>query len=405
MAFWIVAGLLVLLIVALLLLALLRTRADPAPAASHDMQVYRDQLDEVERDLARGVLRADEADRAQLEVSRRLLEADRAHRATATAGGATRAQRLAGAGLVLALMAGAVALYWQIGQRGYPDMPLGARIAAAEDTRANRPTQAEAEAAFEAGRPARPELDPQFAVLLDRLRAALQETPDDLQGLELLAVNEARAGNYQAAAEARRRVIEVRGDAADAGDMADLAELMIVSAGGLVTAEAEAQLDRALALDPRNGPARYYYGLMFGQTGRPDLTFRIWRDLLADSPPDAPWYDAVAARMPSLAQVAGVRWTPPDAPGPSAADIEAAAEMTPEERMQMIRGMVDGLAARLAEDGGSPQEWARLIGALGVLGDTGEASAIWTEAQTVFAGSPEALEIIRAAAVQAGVAP
>ena len=109
--------------------------------------------------------------------------------------------------------------------------------------------------------------------------------------------------------------------------------------------------------------------------------------------------------MPSLAQVAGVRWTPPDAPGPSAADIEAAAEMTPEERMQMIRGMVDGLAARLAEDGGSPQEWARLIGALGVLGDTGEASAIWTEAQTVFAGSPEALEIIRAAAVQAGVAP
>ncbi len=63
--------------------------------------------------------------------------------------------------------------------------------------------------------------------------------------------------------------------------------------------------------------------------------------------------------------------------------------MTPEDRMDMIRSMVDGLSDRLATDGGPPEDWARLINALGVLGDTEQAAAIWTEAQSVFADTPD----------------
>ena len=70
----------------------------------------------------------------------------------------------------------------------------------------------------------------------------------------------------------------------------------------------------------------------------------------------------------------------------------------------MIRGMVEGLALRLAEDGGPPEDWARLIGALGVLGETARARAIWDEARQAFADSPQALAAIRAAAERAGVA-
>ena len=70
----------------------------------------------------------------------------------------------------------------------------------------------------------------------------------------------------------------------------------------------------------------------------------------------------------------------------------------------MIRGMVEGLSARLANDGGTSAEWAQLIGALGVLGDTDRARAIYGEAQVVFGARPEDLAIVRAAAERAGVA-
>jgi cytochrome c-type biogenesis protein CcmH len=77
--------------------------------------------------------------------------------------------------------------------------------------------------------------------------------------------------------------------------------------------------------------------------------------------------------------------------------------MTPEERMDMIRGMVAGLSDRLATEGGSPDEWARLIRAYGVLGETDRAAAIWAEAQQVFPVE-EAIAPIREAARAAGVA-
>ena len=78
--------------------------------------------------------------------------------------------------------------------------------------------------------------------------------------------------------------------------------------------------------------------------------------------------------------------------------------MAPEDREAMIRGMVEGLASRLANDGGTGAEWAQLITALGVLGETERARGIWAEAQDVFAASPSDLETVAAAARQAGVA-
>ncbi|MBS4010063.1 MAG: c-type cytochrome biogenesis protein CcmI, partial [Roseovarius sp.] len=83
----------------------------------------------------------------------------------------------------------------------------------------------------------------------------------------------------------------------------------------------------------------------------------------------------------------------------------AAAEgMDPEAQQEMIRGMVAGLAQRLATDGGTEQDWARLINAYGVLGEQDKAQEVWTEAQAVFAAEPERLAVVRAAAASAGVA-
>ena len=138
------------------------------------------------------------------------------------------------------------------------------------------------------------------------------------------------------------------------------------------------------------------------------MAFSLWRALLTEGPADAPWMGPIREQIEELAWRAGEHrfQLPPEQalPGPSQADMANAAEMSDEDRQAMIRGMVDRLSDRLASEGGTPEEWARLIGALGVLGDTDRAKTIWAEAQTVFAGKDDALATIRAAAEQAGVA-
>lgn len=403
--FWIAAGGMTLAVAATMVASVLRTRPDPADGP-RALQVYRDQLAELDRDAARGLVPAAEAERLRTEIARRLLEADRA-RGAPPAGPTPRAARVAAAVAILAVVgAGSVALYARLGAPGYPDIPLAARIAEADARAAARIGQEAAEARLAALPRPPAATDPRHAELVEQLRAVVAGRPDDLRGHELLARNEAMLGNFAAARRAQATVIALKGDAATAEDHAGLAELMILAAGGFVSPEAEAVLNRTLALDPANGTAHYYMGLLFAQNGRFDLAVRIWRPLLDRSAPDAPWVAPILDQMPEVAALAGVQWSPPErlTRGPSAADVEAAAGMDPEARQAMIRGMVEGLASRLASDGGGPEEWAQLIRALGVLGERDRAATIWAEAQGRFAGAPAALDTIRAAAVTAGVA-
>ena len=252
-----------------------------------------------------------------------------------------------------------------------------------------------------------PDPDPRFAELMDKLRKTVGDRPDDLQGQQLLARNEAALGNFKAAYTAQQAVIRIKGDQSTAEDHAVLAELLIAATGGYVSPQAEDALRKALETDATNQPARYFTGLMLIQNDRPDIAFRLWKGLLEEGPETAPWVPIIRSEIEQLAEIAGVRYTlPPLATqglrGPSAADMQAAAGMSDEDRQGMIGGMVEGLAARLANQGGTPEEWARLIGALGVLGQADRARAILGEARLVFAGNAEALTLIDAAAAQLG---
>lgn len=406
MAFWIAVAGIGLGVTALLLAALLRGRAGGDPAAAYDLRVYRDQLREIDKDVARGLLVPAEAERMRAEVSRRILDADRALASGAAAGAAPRRATLVMAGVVAVVMAGGIWTYLRIGAPGYPDLPLALRIEMADALHRDRPRQAEAEA--EAPQPAQAEADPEFLDLMEKLRAALKERPDDLTGHTLLARNEAALGNYAAAAEAQRRVIALKGAGVTAEDHAALAEMMILAAGGYVSPEAEAELTAALQMDPQNGTATYYAGVMFAQLARPDRAFALWAPLLERSSPEDPWTAPIRAQILQIAAEAGQNnYALPDAasaPGPGAAEMEAAADMTPEERQAMIEGMVAQLGERLATEGGPAEDWARLVSSYGVLGQTEQARAIWEEAQQRFADRPEDLATIRAAAESAGVA-
>lgn len=405
MLFWILCGALVAVVALAFGLSLFRAGGAGGSAAEYDLKVYRDQLAEVDRDLARGVIGAEDAERLRTEIARRILEADRTARGEAGAAAQPRGLSLGAAALMALVLAGSVWVYARVGAPGYPDLPIAGRIAAAEERRASREPQEVAEASAAERLPAPPEADPRWLDLMEKLRAAVAQRPNDVEGLALLARNEAALGNYGAAKDAQRRLVALKGEAATAEDFAALADVMILAAGGEVSPEAEAVLTEALVRDPQNGIARYYSGLMLAQTGRPDLAFRLWRSLLESSPPGAPWVGPIRAQIEALAQDAGVNYTLPAAlTGPSAADIEAAGEMTPEQRETMIRGMVEGLGERLATEGGTAEDWARMIGALGVLGERDRAAAIWAEAQGIFAARPEDLARVRAAAEAAGVA-
>jgi cytochrome c-type biogenesis protein CcmH len=297
------------------------------------MQVYRDQLKEVDRDVARGVL---SGGRSRNDPGRGVAPAARGRPAGAAADGGRDAPGAA-TGAMAALTAavvvgGTIALYLWLGAPGYPDLPLATRIEMAEAARANRPDQASAEA--EAANMARPgvEASAEYLALMERLRATVAERPDDVQGHRLLARNEAALGNYVAARAAQDRVVALLGETATAQDLADQADLMVMAAGGYVSPEAEAVLARALARDPRNGAARYYSGLLMAQTGRADLAFQLWDGLLRESAPTDPWVPPIRAQIRAVAEIAGVTDYAPQigvgracaAPGPTAEQVEAA---------------------------------------------------------------------------------
>jgi cytochrome c-type biogenesis protein CcmH len=244
--------------------------------------------------------------------------------------------------------------------------------------------------------------------LVEQLRAAVANRPDDAQGHILLAQTEARLGNFSAAARAQGGLVRIRGDAVTATELGDYAELLVLAAGGYVSPEAEAVLRATLDLDESDGRARYFIGLMRVQTGRPDIAFRLWDQLLRRGPEDAAWIAPIRQQIQQVAALAGVRYEIPaigsGAPGPSQADIDAAAEMSVSDRMEMIGAMVDGLSDRLATQGGPATDWARLITSLAVLGQPDQARAVFDNAMQVFDGDPGALDIIRDAGSQAGVA-
>ena len=109
------------------------------------------------------------------------------------------------------------------------------------------------------------------------------------------------------------------------------------------------------------------------------------------------------AQVSDAAFRAGVEYSVPEARGPSFAEMDAASELSEEDRQAMIGSMVSGLANRLATEGGPAQDWARLIRAYGVLGDQNAARTVWTEARQVFVSSMRGMEILTNAARDAGV--
>ena len=370
-------------------------------AASKDLALYKDQLREVDSDLARGVLSETESESARLEISRRILAADkRAQMETLANPAPSIVNKLLAAFVILTVLTGSLGIYANLGEPNLPDRPLVARLAAAQEARAQRLSQEDAEVQVPDEKINIPE---DYLKLVKKLREAIKKRPNDEQGLRLLALHEFRIGKYRAARKAHTRIMKVVGDKVTAKDYIDFAEVMIFATNGYVSPEAEITLSQALKLKPNDGRTRYYSGLAMAQNGRADVAYRLWEGLLKEGPQDAAWIPLIKSQIDDVARLAGINMSNQPLPGPTTDQINAASEMTKEGRKKMIRGMVAGLGERLATNGGTMNEWARLIRALGVLGETARASEIWNEAKDVFSDNPKALNLLLEAAQAAEI--
>jgi cytochrome c-type biogenesis protein CcmH len=396
MIFWIVCAVLTLAVTALMVTPLLRPKeiGDDNP----DIAIYRAQLEEIDRDLERQLLEPAEADRARTEVARRLLAANNA---TVKPTEASKPNRWLPAAIIVVMLGLGFGTYWIIGAPGYPDMPLQARLAASEEIRANRPAQTALEAA--APVPPAPDVPDEYRAAVEQLRLIAPTRPDDLEAWSRLTMAEVELRNYAGAAAAQEQVITIKGDAAEVLDLQRLLDLKVVAAGGFVSPEAEEVIGRILEANPGNIAARYYLGALYNQTDRPDLALQLWRQIIENGDPNNFHVASARAQVGDAAFRAGVEYALPEARGPSFEQMDAAQDMSEEDRQAMIGGMVSGLAERLATEGGPAEDWARLIRAYGVMGNQEAASTVWAEAQQVFVSSMRGMEILTNAARDAGV--
>jgi cytochrome c-type biogenesis protein CcmH len=337
----------------------LSRRARVLPSGG-ERAVYRDQLQEIDRDLAAGRIGAPEAAAARLEVSRRLLAAPGDEAETAAAAPIWPRRTAAVAALVI-LSLGAGSLYLALGSPSLPGAPASAR--------ANETAAA-----------------PSLATLIAQVEAHLAKNPEDGRGWEIIAPVYMRLGRFQDEVTARRNALRLLGSTPTREG--DFGEALVAAQNGIVTDEAKAAFERALALDPKDFKARYFTGLAAEQDGRRIEAAEIWRAMLKDAPPGAPWVELVTAslaRVDPTAVAAAPPGTPPAAqsapPGPSAQDMAAATDMSPEQRSEMIRGMVARLAERLKADGSDVEGWLRLVRSYAVLGEREKARAAAADAR------------------------
>ena len=399
--FYLSAGAMVVMVAVVLLQALRRAGTEAAPTGAEDLIIYRDQLAEVDRDLARGVLPPEEAGRLRIEVQRRILETGRSQPDAPNRKASDPA--LAGSAVVLAVILSGI-IYLSLGAPGYPDLPIAERIANSDVEYQNRPSQDTLEAALPAFTPPS-DVDKITLDIVEQLRAAVAKNPEALQGQIYLAQQEANLGNYSAARIAQDAVIRLKGAQANADDYANLGVIMVYAAQGIVSPQAEAAFTEALIRTPTHPAARFYLGLMAAQVGRPDKTFPLWKALLDEGPDTAPWIPEITQNLQQIADAAGIRYQAPQTKGPTAGDMANAAQMSAEDRQTMIEGMVGGLEGRLLADGGPIEDWIKLINALGVLNAPDRAKAAYAKAQADFAGQPGELSALKAAATAAGIAP
>jgi cytochrome c-type biogenesis protein CcmH len=364
---WLFLAVITIAVVAMLLLPLFRQGARAIARQQREIAIYRDQLAELEREVAAGLIAADAAAATKLEIERKILASGERGDAAAPAQTATTAARMVAVVLVASLAPlAAFAIYFATGA---PDEPAYPYSAEADRDTTDAMTTAE------------------MTVLVEKLAAHLQQAPNNVEGWKLLGRSYGALDRQTDAANAYARAFELA--PTDMELAADLAEALTYAADGAIPEKARNLFAQANKADPAAPKARYYLALAKGQTGQARDALAMLKSLEIDSPAGAPWLPSVRARIEAIAQQSGIdpatvtaeSVAPIAAPtGPSDEEVKAAESMTPEQQQEMIRGMVERLAKRLELQPNDLEGWKRLGQSYFVLNEPAKARDAYARA-------------------------
>ena len=349
---------------AVVAIPLLRPAQAIADRGQFDRAVYRDQLKELERDVARGVLSPAEAQSARLEVQRRLLAAE--GRSGAGWIGAGPSLWLA-AGISGFVLIASAALYFELGSPGLLDMPFASR-GTTQPTMAGDPGHLDVDNAAE------------------KLRLKLQADPKDAEGWLLYARTESMLSHWNRARDAYNRAMALGQNGPNV--LAGFGEMLVLGEQGIVSPAARDVFGQALKADPKNPVARYYVALGNAQAGEVKRAISEWMGLAADSPSDSPIRRAIAQRIAEAAQSGGIAVPSlPQGRPPQTAAVSRPGEAPsagtppiPEAQRRQINSMVAQLAAKLKIQPNDLDGWLRLGRSYLVLGDKEKAADAYQQA-------------------------
>ncbi|MBZ9694753.1 MULTISPECIES: c-type cytochrome biogenesis protein CcmI [unclassified Mesorhizobium] len=374
MLFWVIAAILTLGASLAVLLPLAGASKGASSSGDHDLEVYRDQLSELDRDAGRGLIGPAEAAEARAEIARRILRLGNADMAAKASGRSSGTVRLVATVAVLAVPLVSWGLYSQIGSPDLPSQPLSERLAK---------------------NPADSSVDE----LVARAEAHLAANPSDGRGWDVLAPVYLRMQRFADAAAAYRNAIRLDGDSAVR--QAGLGEAIAGAAGGIVSADAQDAFEAALKLDPANGKAGFYLAMALAQEGRGKEAAAAWQAMLGTLPPDSPWRGAVEQALAKSGGPEVASGT--TAKGPDAADVDAASSMSQQDREAMINTMVAGLDDKLRQNPRDPEGWMRLVRSYVVLGKADQARDALGRAIAVFGADSDEAKKFTAFAASLGL--
>lgn len=312
-----------------------RVNATPAAQMTSDDDAttahFQLQLREIDGDIAAGRLSEAEAVAVRAELARELMARSET---TAPATGKAPAWALPGGILATAMLA--FATYAFLGNPALPALPLAERT------------------------PPPPAIDLDDAMA--RIESQLEKTPDDARGWTVIAPVYMQQGRFADAEKAYRRLIALTGPSAELET--NLGEALMMAQGGDASGEPLRLFESAAARDPQHVRSRYYIAGESTRAGNFELAVTQWTDLLKLGKGDEAWVsNAQAGLAAAQAGLGGAGALPDDA---------------------AIRGMVEGLATRLYADGGTIEEWTRLVRSRLVLGQTADAQSDYDKARQAY---------------------
>jgi cytochrome c-type biogenesis protein CcmH len=352
---------------------------DSGAAAAHDSElaVYRDQLAEIDTERAQGLLGGNEAEGARVELARRLIQRTEAKQRSGEAprSGIARA-RQAVMYAAAALPVIGIALYLVVGSPQLPSRPYATRL----DAPADQATAAD---------------------LVARVEAHLRANPQDGRGWDVLAPVYLRMGDYTQAADAFQKAARLLGESPKR--LGGYARALVMLQNGVVNEPARQAYSRLLSLEPQSLEPKVWLAIAREQDGDLKGAQTEYRTLLVGA--EAPWKGLLEARLQAVTERLGGPAAPPQgaATAPPAAATGDPAQMSPADRDKFINQMVEGLAARLKENGKDLEGWMRLLRSYMVLGRRDEAVAALSSARGQFTGDEKSLAELNVLAESLGL--